>query len=108
MRNIGSLNRNGRVIYVNSIEDPWLGVSVLPKDKPDQLWFLDRLGGPKFIEQGLNGPTDAKYGAESIIIKCQDCSHCQELSAPNAKTDSKALKDGRNTIAKWLTKFIKE
>lgn len=50
MRSIGNMNRNGRVIYVNSIEDPWLGVSVLPKDKPDQLWFLDQLGGPKFIE----------------------------------------------------------
>ena len=44
------MNRKGRVMYVNSIEDPWLGVSVLPKDKPDQLWFLDHLGGPKFIE----------------------------------------------------------
>lgn len=76
MKSIGNMNRNGRVIYVNSIEDPWLGVSVLPKDKPDQLWFLDQLGGPKFIEQGLNGPSDQKYGAESLIIKCQDCSHC--------------------------------
>ena len=50
MKSIGNLNRNGRVFYVNSIEDPWLGVSVLPKKKPDQLWFLDQLGGPKFIE----------------------------------------------------------
>jgi hypothetical protein len=28
---IGSKNRNGKVLYVNAIEDPWLGVSVLPK-----------------------------------------------------------------------------
>ena len=62
------MNRNGKVLYVNSIEDPWLGVSVLPHNKPDSLWFLDRLGGPKFIEQGLDGPIQNGVGADSIII----------------------------------------
>lgn len=53
---IGSKNNNGRVLYVNSIEDPWIGVSILPQNKPESLWYLDKLGGPKFIEQGLDGP----------------------------------------------------
>jgi hypothetical protein len=33
-KRIGRDNRHGKVIYVNSIEDPWIGVSVLPKNKP--------------------------------------------------------------------------
>ena len=106
MKSLAKKNRNGKVLYVNAIEDPWLGVSVLPKNKPDSLWFLDRLGGPKFIEQGLDGPEDTAVGAESLIIQCQDCSHCQDLSAPDKATDSQALKDGRTKIGSWLDDFI--
>jgi hypothetical protein len=31
---IGRENKKGKVLYVNSIEDPWAGVSVLPLNKP--------------------------------------------------------------------------
>ena len=31
---ISKSNKGGKVLYVNSIEDPWLSVSVLPKNIP--------------------------------------------------------------------------
>lgn len=71
------------------------------------MWFLDRLGGPKFIETGLDGPIEEGVGADSIIIQCQDCSHCQDLSKPK-KEDSKELREGRDKIAFWIEDFVKK
>jgi hypothetical protein len=34
LKTIGRENKKGKVLYVNSIEDPWAGVSVLPLNKP--------------------------------------------------------------------------
>jgi hypothetical protein len=36
-KRIGRDNRHGKVIYVSSIEDPWIGVSVLPHELPQEL-----------------------------------------------------------------------
>lgn len=41
MQRIGQSSNEGRVLYVNSVEDPWIGVSVLPSSKPEPLWYLD-------------------------------------------------------------------
>lgn len=49
MKTIGRENKIGKVLYVNSIEDPWAGVSVLPLSKPLELWYVDKMGDQRFL-----------------------------------------------------------
>lgn len=43
LRSIGAQQKLGKVLYVNSVEDPWLGVSVLPAEKPEVIQYVDKL-----------------------------------------------------------------
>ena len=65
---IGRENKKGKVLYVNSIEDPWAGVSVLPLNKPQELWYVDKMGDTRFLQQGLDGETDKVSGTKSILF----------------------------------------
>jgi hypothetical protein len=94
------------VLYVNSIEDPWLGVSVLPQSKPESLWYLDKLGGSKFIEQGLDGPFSPESGASSLIVQCQNCAHCSDTMRPKPDKDPQGMKESRERILNWVHKFV--
>lgn len=106
MQKIGQSNNNGRVLYVNSVEDPWIGVSVLPSNKPELLWYLDQMGGPKFIEQGLDGPFSPMSGTSSLIVQCVNCAHCSDVGRPKEKADTEGMKESRAKILEWVHKFV--
>lgn len=113
LRTIGSEQKNGKVIYVNSVEDPWLGVSVLPAEKPSEISFVDKLGGQLFQRQSLiekpvdHSPVDKSAGSESVILECVDCGHCRDLSPPK-KTDHEDLVKQRQKILQWVDAYVKK
>ena len=40
VKTIGKEAINGKILYINSIEDPWLGASILPRDLPEELNYI--------------------------------------------------------------------
>lgn len=107
MERISSSNNDGRVLYVNSIEDPWLSVSVLPQGNvPERLWYLDKMGGPKYLEMGLDGQASPLSGTSSELVKCTDCAHCSDVGRPRKDKDSDGMKESRERIIKWVHSFV--
>jgi hypothetical protein len=41
VKTIGKEAVHGNILYVNSIEDPWLGASILPSDLPEELKYVE-------------------------------------------------------------------
>lgn len=70
------------IVFVNAIEDPW------------------QYAGMRKIEH-----PDTQTELEAILIDCNSCGHCVDLSTP-ADGDTPGLRQARdkikNTLAKWL------
>lgn len=50
VKTIGKEAVKGKILYVNSIEDPWLGASILPRDLPDNLNYIKSNAGESLVQ----------------------------------------------------------
>lgn len=50
VKTIGKEAVKGKILYVNSIEDPWLGASILPRDLPSELNYVKNNAPESFTQ----------------------------------------------------------
>jgi hypothetical protein len=88
--------RSGKVLYVNSISNPWAETGVFPTKIPKGLSFIE---SPTQVED--------KSDSEAFTYTCDGHELCQALDdqEPN-KTDSKDLTSARKRVVEWVEDFI--
>ena len=84
IKKYGGLDITGNnIVFANAIEDPWQWAGM----------------------RQLQDPTKTQKNMKAILIDCNDCGHCVDLSTPS-ETDTPGLTLARRQIKEQLVQWI--